>query len=78
MPNFRYQVLDDAGKSTSGVLDAATISDASRKLKAEGKYIVSLELDKGRISPVSRYHSCKILGHALSAVRDQEVKEMHW
>jgi type IV pilus assembly protein PilC len=48
MPNFRYQVLDDAGKSTSGVLDAATISDASRKLKADGKYIVSLELDKGQ------------------------------
>ncbi len=48
MPNFRYQVLDDAGKSTSGVLDAASIADASRKLKSEGKYIVSLELDKGQ------------------------------
>lgn len=48
MPNFRYQVLDDAGKSSSGVLDAGSIADASRKLKAEGKYIVSLELDKGQ------------------------------
>ncbi len=48
MANFRYQVLDDAGKSSSGVLDAASVADASRKLKAEGKYIVSLELDKGQ------------------------------
>ncbi len=48
MPNFRYQVLDDAGKSSSGVLDAASVADASRKLKADGKYIVSLELDKGQ------------------------------
>lgn len=48
MANFRYQVLDGAGKSSSGVLDAASIADASRKLKSEGKYIVSLELDKGQ------------------------------
>ena len=41
MANFRYQVLDGAGKSSSGVLDAASIADASRKLKSEGKYIVS-------------------------------------
>ena len=47
MPNFRYQVLDNAGKSSTGVLDAASVADASRKLKADGKYIVSLELDKG-------------------------------
>ncbi|MBQ7275057.1 MAG: type II secretion system F family protein [Clostridiales bacterium] len=48
MPNFRYQVLDNAGKSSTGVLDAASVADASRKLKADGKYIVSLELDKGQ------------------------------
>ena len=48
MPNFRYQVLDEAGKSSTGVLDAASVADASRKLKSEGKYIVSLELDKGQ------------------------------
>ena len=48
MPNFRYQVLDNAGKSTSGVIDAGSIADASRKLKADGKYIVSIELDRGQ------------------------------
>ena len=48
MPNFRYQVLDEHGKSSSGVLDASSVADASRKLKADGKFIVSLELDKGQ------------------------------
>ena len=48
MPNFRYQVLDNAGKSSSGVIDAGSIADASRKLKADGKYIVSIELDRGQ------------------------------
>jgi len=47
MPNFRYQVLDASGKRTSGVIDAASIADASRKLKGDGKYIASIELDKG-------------------------------
>ena len=47
MANFRYQVLDSAGKKTTGVIDAASIADASRKLKGEGKYIASIELDKG-------------------------------
>lgn len=48
MPNFRYQVLDENGKSTTGVIDAASVQDASRKLKGDGKFIVSLELDKGQ------------------------------
>jgi len=48
MPNFRYQVLDNAGKSSSGVIDASSVADASRKLKGEGKYVVSVELDKGQ------------------------------
>ncbi|MCQ2504821.1 MAG: type II secretion system F family protein [Saccharofermentans sp.] len=47
MANFRYQVLDNAGKQSSGVLDAQSIADASRRLKAEGKYVLKVELDKG-------------------------------
>lgn len=47
MPNFRYQVLDNNGKKSTGVIDAATIADASRKLKADGKYIANIELDRG-------------------------------
>ena len=47
MANFRYQVLDAAGKQSSGVLEAQSIADASRKLKAEGRYVLKVELDKG-------------------------------
>ena len=48
MANFRYQVLDNAGKQSTGVVDAQSIADASRKLKQDGKYIASLSLDKGK------------------------------
>ena len=47
MANFRYQVLDSAGKQSTGVVDAQSIADASRKLKADGKYVLKVELDKG-------------------------------
>lgn len=47
MPNFKYQVIDAAGKTATGVIDAASMADASRKLRADGKYVASLSLDKG-------------------------------
>ena len=47
MPNFRYQFIDAAGKSSTGVIDAASMADASRKLRADGKFVASLKLDKG-------------------------------
>ena len=47
MPNFKYQVIDAAGKSSTGVIDAASMADASRKLRADGKFVASLSLDKG-------------------------------
>ena len=47
MANFRYQVLDAAGKQSTGVVEAQSIADASRKLKAEGRYVLKVELDKG-------------------------------
>ena len=47
MANFRYQVLDNAGKQTAGVLEAQSIADASRRLKADGKYVFKVALDKG-------------------------------
>ena len=47
MANFRYQVLDAAGKQSTGVIDAQSIADASRKLKADGRYVLKVELDKG-------------------------------
>ena len=47
MPNFRYQVIDSAGKKSEGIIEAATIGEATRKLKTDGKYISSLTLDRG-------------------------------
>ena len=47
MPNFRYQVIDAAGKKSEGLIEAATIGEATRKLKTDGKYISSLTLDRG-------------------------------
>lgn len=47
MANFRYQVIDSKGKMSEGVVEAASIGEASRKLKQDGKYIASLSLDKG-------------------------------
>ena len=48
MANFRYQIIDSKGKMSEGIIEAATIGEASRKLKQDGKYIASLSLDKGR------------------------------
>ena len=47
MPNFRYQVIDSAGKKSEGIIEAASIGEAARKLKTDGKYISSLTLDRG-------------------------------
>ncbi|MCR5614718.1 MAG: type II secretion system F family protein, partial [Saccharofermentans sp.] len=47
MANFRYQVVDAAGKTTEGVIEATSIGEATKKLKADGKYVSSLTLDKG-------------------------------
>ena len=48
MANFRYQVIDSNGKMSEGIIEAASIGEASRKLKSDGKYIASLSLDRGQ------------------------------
>ena len=47
MPNFRYQVIDATGKKSEGIVEAASLGEATRKLKTDGKYISSLTLDRG-------------------------------
>ncbi len=42
MANFRYQIIDSKGKMSEGIIEAATIGEASRKLKQDGN------LDKGK------------------------------
>ncbi|MBO4650371.1 MAG: type II secretion system F family protein [Clostridiales bacterium] len=47
MPNFKYEVVDAAGRSSKGVIEAATLADASKMLRADGRFIASLEQDTG-------------------------------
>ncbi|MCR5617663.1 MAG: type II secretion system F family protein [Clostridiales bacterium] len=47
MPKFRYEVVDAKGKQSSGVIEANNVNDASRLLKADGKYIASIKADTG-------------------------------
>jgi len=47
MANFKYETIDSAGRSVKGIIEAATIADASKSLRAEGRYISSLALDSG-------------------------------
>lgn len=47
MPNFKYETIDGAGKFSSGVIEAPTLGDASKALRADGRYISSLVPDTG-------------------------------
>ena len=47
MPNFKYEVVDASGRSSKGVIEAATMADASKMLRADGRFIASLEQDNG-------------------------------
>lgn len=47
MPNFKYEVVDAAGRSSKGIIEAATIADASKMLRADGRFIASLVPDTG-------------------------------
>lgn len=47
MPNFKYETFDTAGRSSKGVIEAQSISDASKLLRADGRYIASLSADNG-------------------------------
>jgi type II secretory pathway component PulF len=43
VPNFRYTSLSPDGKETSDVILAANAADAAAKLKAEGRFVLSIE-----------------------------------
>ena len=47
MSKFRYQVVDAKGKESSGTIEAGSKGDAARLLKADGKFVASLETDTG-------------------------------
>ena len=47
MANFKYETIDSAGRTTKGVLEAPSISEASKTLRADGRYISVLVPDTG-------------------------------
>ena len=47
MPNFKYETIDSAGRTTKGVLEAASLNEASKTLRADGRYISVLAPDSG-------------------------------
>ena len=46
MANFKYKARDGSGELITGVLDAASVEEAGRILRNEGKYIVKIEKAK--------------------------------
>jgi len=47
MPNFKYETIDNAGKISKGIIEAANIGDASKALRSDGRFITSLSADSG-------------------------------
>lgn len=47
MPNFRYEVIDAAGKTSKGIVEASNLGDATKMLKSDGKFIVNVSSDSG-------------------------------
>lgn len=47
MPNFKYETIDSAGTSSKGIIEAPSMNDASKSLRAEGRFISSLTPDTG-------------------------------
>jgi type IV pilus assembly protein PilC len=47
MPNFKYETVDSAGSSSKGVIEAPNKDEAAKALRSDGRYILSLEPDKG-------------------------------
>jgi len=47
MPMFKYETIDSTGKSSKGVIEASSINEATKSLRADGRFISSLAPDSG-------------------------------
>ena len=47
MSNFKYETIDSAGRTAKGVIEASSMDEASKTLRADGKYIALLAPDAG-------------------------------
>lgn len=69
MPPFTYTARDEAGNPVSGTLSAESLTEASRILRAEGKYPLS-------IRPASSGSSASTVGHRGIKVSRSEVVQL--
>jgi len=58
MPRFEYSARSSAGQSTQGVISANSLADATRQLRADGKFVVRLTeaaeaLDEKHVAQIS-------------------------
>ena len=54
MANFRYQIIDSKGKMSEGIVEAATIGEASRKLKQDGNTLLPCHWIRAEDLPIWR------------------------
>ena len=50
-PRFSYQARDQRGQVVNGYVSAGTLADATKLLRAEGKYIVDIKPAKAKGPP---------------------------
>jgi type IV pilus assembly protein PilC len=47
MPNFKYEVIDAKGSVSKGIIEATSVADATKMLRADGKFVASMKQDTG-------------------------------
>lgn len=73
MPVFEYQALDKSGKAIKGIIDADNNAQARIRLRAQGKYPVSIEENKSRQTREKWFRSGAGL---FERIRTQEISAM--
>jgi type IV pilus assembly protein PilC len=66
MPNYIYQARDENGASTNGVISAQSPVEATRLLRAQGKYPTSIRITGDSEGPSSREQSQRRPGLRIS------------
>lgn len=44
MPAYRYEAMDNEGRTETGVVEAPTEGDAARQLRSQGLFVTRIEL----------------------------------
>lgn len=70
MPTFAYDILDESGRPSSGLLESPTQGDAALKLRKAGARILSLQLSTGqKQSAFNRWIAARIPATATDRIQ---------